>query len=71
VERINLAQVRVQLWLLFNRSGVFLIVIVGVSPIGSTRHYGHQQAYCVSPGDYDDREIGGMMIGRGNRRTLR
>jgi hypothetical protein len=24
-----------------------------------------------APGDYDDGEIGGMMIGRGNRRTRR
>jgi hypothetical protein len=24
-----------------------------------------------TPGDYDDREIGGMMIGRGNRSTRR
>jgi hypothetical protein len=24
-----------------------------------------------APGDYDDGEIGGMMIGRGNQRTLR
>jgi hypothetical protein len=24
-----------------------------------------------APGDYDDREIGGMMIGRGNRSTRR
>jgi hypothetical protein len=24
-----------------------------------------------APGDYDDGEIGGMMIGRGNRSTLR
>jgi hypothetical protein len=27
-------------------------------------------AYCVSPRDYDNREIGGM-IGRGNRSTWR
>jgi hypothetical protein len=39
----------------------------GWSPVGSTRHCGHQ--YCATRGDYDDGEIGGMMIGRGNRST--
>jgi hypothetical protein len=36
----------------------------------STPHCGHLMAYCVSPGDYDNGEIGGM-IGRGNRSTRR
>jgi hypothetical protein len=42
----------------------------GWSPIGSTRHCGHQWPIVSAPGDYDDREIGGM-IGRGNRSTRR
>jgi hypothetical protein len=42
----------------------------GWSPIGSTRHYGHQWPIVPAPGDYDDGEIGGM-IGRGNRSTRR
>jgi hypothetical protein len=42
----------------------------GWSPIGSTRHCGHQWPIMPAPDDYDDREIGGM-IGRGNRTTRR
>jgi hypothetical protein len=38
----------------------------GWSPIGSTRHCGHQWPIVPVPADYDDGEIGGM-IGRGNR----
>jgi hypothetical protein len=38
----------------------------GWSPIGSTRHCGHQWPIVPATGDYDDGEIGGM-IGRGNR----
>jgi hypothetical protein len=49
----------------------FLIGIVGWwSPIGSTRHCGHQWPIVLAPGDYDDGEFGGM-IGRGNRSTRR
>jgi hypothetical protein len=40
------------------------------SPIGSTRHCGHQWPIVPASGDYDDGEIGGM-IGRGNRSTRR
>jgi hypothetical protein len=40
----------------------------GWNPIGSTRHCGHQWPIVPTPADYDDGEIGGMMIGRGNRR---
>jgi hypothetical protein len=40
------------------------------SPIGSTRHCGHQWPTVPALGDYDDGEIGGM-IGRGNRSTWR
>jgi hypothetical protein len=40
----------------------------GWSPIGSTRHCGHQWPIMAAPGDYDDGEIGGM-IGRGNQST--
>jgi hypothetical protein len=40
------------------------------SPIGSTRHCGHQCPIVPAPGDYDDRETGGM-ISRGNRSTRR
>jgi hypothetical protein len=36
----------------------------------STRHCGHLMAYCVTPGDYDNGDIGGM-IGSGSRRTRR
>jgi hypothetical protein len=43
----------------------------GWSPIGSTRHCGHQLPIVSAPDDYDDGEIGGMMIGRGNRSTRR
>jgi hypothetical protein len=42
----------------------------GWSPIGSTRHCG-QWPVVPDPGDYDDLEIGGMMIGKGNRSTRR
>jgi hypothetical protein len=42
----------------------------GWSPIGSTRHCGHQWPIVPAPSDYDDGEIGGM-IGRGNRSTRR
>jgi hypothetical protein len=44
--------------------------IGGWSPIGSTRHCGHQWPIVLAPGDYDDGEIG-RMIGRGNRSTRR
>jgi hypothetical protein len=37
----------------------------------STRHCGHQWPIVSAPGDYDDGEIGGMKIGRGNRSTRR
>jgi hypothetical protein len=36
----------------------------GWSPIGSTRHCGHQWPIVTAPGDYEDGEIGGM-IGKG------
>jgi hypothetical protein len=42
----------------------------GWSPVGSTRHWGHQWPIVPAPGDYDG-EIGGKMIGRGNRSTRR
>jgi hypothetical protein len=42
----------------------------GWSPIGSTRHCGHQWPIVPAPGDYDNGEIGGM-IDRGNRSTRR
>jgi hypothetical protein len=60
------------------KGGGLICVVVGIwffywysggwSPVGSTRHCGHQWPIVPAPGDYDDREIGGM-IGRGNRRT--
>jgi hypothetical protein len=49
---------------------LFLIGILGGSQIGSTRHCGHQWPILLTPGDYEDGEIGGM-IGRGNRSTQR
>jgi hypothetical protein len=42
----------------------------GWSPVGSTRHCGHQWPIVPAPGDYDYGEICGM-IGRGNRSTRR
>jgi hypothetical protein len=42
----------------------------GWSPVGFTRHCGHQWSIVLAPGGYDDGEIGGM-IGRGNRSTRR
>jgi hypothetical protein len=50
----------------------FLIGIVegGVQlgPLGTTAT---NRPVVPAPGDYDDREIGGMMIGKGNRSTRR
>jgi hypothetical protein len=40
----------------------FIGIVLGWSPIGSTRHFGHQWPIVPAPGDYDG-EIGGM-IGR-------
>jgi hypothetical protein len=34
----------------------------GWSPIGSTRHCGHQWPIVPAPDDYDDGEIGGMIV---------
>jgi hypothetical protein len=42
------------------------LYIGGWSPIASTRHFGHQWPIVPAPGDYDDGEMGGLMIGRGN-----
>jgi hypothetical protein len=42
----------------------------GWSPIGSTRHCGHQWPIVPALGDYDDGEIGGI-IGKGNRSIRR
>jgi hypothetical protein len=42
----------------------------GWSPIGSTRHCGHEWSIVPAPSDYGDEEIGGM-IGRGKRSTRR
>jgi hypothetical protein len=42
----------------------------GWSPVGSTRHCGHQWPIVPALGDYDDGETGGM-IDRGNRSTRR
>jgi hypothetical protein len=53
-----------------NRS-VFLNWYSGGWNPRSTRHCGHQWPIVPPPGDYDNGEIGGMMIGRGNRRTRR
>jgi hypothetical protein len=50
----------------------FLIGIVGggvhLGPLGTA---GANEHIVPAPGDYDDGEIGGMMIGRGNRSTQR
>jgi hypothetical protein len=50
----------------------FLIGILGggvqLGPLGTVATNG---TIVPAPGDYDDGEIGGMMIGRGNRSTLR
>jgi hypothetical protein len=53
-------------------SGVFLIGIVGggvqLGPLGTAAT---NRPIVSAPGYYDDGEIGGMMIGRGNRSTRR
>jgi hypothetical protein len=50
----------------------FLIGIVGggaqLGPLGNAAT---NRPIVPAPGDYDDGEIGGMMIGRGNRSTRR
>jgi hypothetical protein len=50
----------------------FLIVIVGggvqLGPLGTAAT---NRPIVPTPGDYDDGEIGGVMIGRGNRSTRR
>jgi hypothetical protein len=52
----------------------FLIGIVGggggvqLGPLGTAAT---NRSIVPAPGDYDDGEIGGMMIGRGNRSTRR
>jgi hypothetical protein len=50
----------------------FLIGIVGggiqLGPLGTAAT---DRPIVPAPGDYDDGEIGGMMIGRGNRSTRR
>jgi hypothetical protein len=46
-------------------------IVEGWSPIGSTGTAATSRPIVPAPGDYDDGEIGGMMIGRGNRSTLR
>jgi hypothetical protein len=50
----------------------FLIVIVGsgvqLGPLGTAAT---NRPIVPAPDDYDDGEIGGMMIGRGNRSTRR
>jgi hypothetical protein len=51
---------------------IFLIGIVGsgvqLGPLGTAAT---NMPIVPTPGDYDDGEIGGMMIGRGNRSTRR
>jgi hypothetical protein len=47
------------------------IVGGGWSPVGSTRHCGHQWPIVPGAGNYDDGEIVGMITGRGNRNTPR
>jgi hypothetical protein len=55
-----------------NRTYFFLIGIVGggvlLDPLGTTATNRH---IVPATGDYDDGEIGGMIIGRGNRSTRR
>jgi hypothetical protein len=41
------------------------------SKLGSTRHVGHFWLIVPAPGDCEDREFGGMKIGRGYRGTRR
>jgi hypothetical protein len=49
---------------------IFLIGIVGggvqLGPLGTTAS---NRPIVPAPGDYDDGEIGGMVIGKGNRST--
>jgi hypothetical protein len=53
--------------LLLELGGVFFIGIVGggvqFDPLGTAAT---NRPIVPAPGDYDDREIGGMMIGKGN-----
>jgi hypothetical protein len=49
-----------------NNNFFFYSVGEGWSPIGSTWHCAHNRSIVQTPGDYDDGEIGGTMIGRGN-----
>jgi hypothetical protein len=55
-----------KLWIIFLNSNSG-----GWSPTGSTWHVGHQLAYCTCPGDYENGEFCGMMIGKGSRSTRR
>jgi hypothetical protein len=54
------------------QQGIFLIGIVGggvqLGPLGTAAT---NRPIVPAPGDYDDGEIDGMMIGRGNRSTRR
>jgi hypothetical protein len=50
----------------------FLIRIVGGGvQTGSPQHVGHFWAIVPAPSDFEDGELGGMKIGRGNRSTWR
>jgi hypothetical protein len=51
---------------------IILIRIVGGGVnIESTRYVGHYWPIVPAPGECDDREFGGLKIGRGNRSTRR
>jgi hypothetical protein len=53
-------------------SSVFLIGIVGEGvQLGTLGTAATSRPIVPAPGDYDDGEISGMMIGRGNRSTQR
>jgi hypothetical protein len=46
-------------------------IVEGGVQTGSTLHVDHFWFIIPVPGDYEDREFGGMKIGRGNRSTRR
>jgi hypothetical protein len=50
---------------------IFLVGIVGGVQLGLIGTAATNRPIVPAPGAYDDREIGGMMIGRGNRSAWR
>jgi hypothetical protein len=68
---ILLSSGTIQFSLSFSVRLIFLIGIVGGWNEGPLDTAATSWPIVPAPGDYDDEEIGGMMIGRGNRSTRR